>query len=79
MKTLMVLAMSLLLLAATASAYAGYNTVNIAEVTSAVSSAQATEPARLLMCGAALLMAAVALRRATFALRSGSSRANDQV
>ena len=66
MKTLIVLA--LLMLAATASAYAGYRTVDIADVTSAVSHVRAAEPAQLLMCGAGLLVASVALRRATFEL-----------
>ena len=50
MKTLIVLA--LLMLAATASAYAGYRTVDIADVTYAVSHVRAAEPAQLLMCGA---------------------------
>ena len=69
MKTLIILA--LLLLAATASAYAGYGTVDIAEVTTAVSYARAAEPAQLLVSGAALLMLSVAVRRATFTSDKG--------
>jgi hypothetical protein len=63
MKTLSVI---VLLLLVTASAVAAYGTLDIAEVSSAVSHARATEPAQLLLCGAVLLAMSVAVRRASF-------------
>jgi hypothetical protein len=64
MKTLIVLVLMLL---GTASVLA-FNTVSLADVTSAVSHARTAEPARLLVCGATLLVLSVAARRATFDL-----------
>jgi hypothetical protein len=58
----------LVLLLGAASALAGYSTVNMAEVTSAVSQARTAEPAQLLICGAALIVLSVAVRRASLAL-----------
>jgi hypothetical protein len=62
MKTLIVLVL-LLLATATATGFAAYGSMDLAEVTSAVSHASLAEPAQLLMCGSALLMLSVAVRR----------------
>ena len=63
MKTWIILAL-ILLGSASAIAFTG---MHVADVTSAVTRARTAEPARLLVCGAALLVAAVALRKATVA------------
>ena len=63
MKTLIALTLSLLALA---GAVAGYGSLDIGEVTAAVSGAGSADAAQLLMCGSALIVLSVTVRRSAF-------------